>query len=54
MPEELLVQSYDDEAELQARIWNAFALAKHQSGDFLIVSAISFKATVMVEQIVNS
>jgi hypothetical protein len=50
----LLVQSYDDEAELMARIWNAFALAKRQSGDFISESTISFSATVTVEQIVNS
>ena len=48
----MLVQSYDDDAELQARIWNAFAIEKHQSNE-LTEFVESFKATVTVAQILN-
>ena len=48
----MLVQSYDDDAELQARIWNAFAIEKHQSNE-LTGFVEGFRATVTVAQILN-
>ncbi len=51
-PEPLLVQDVDDEAELQARIWNAFNIEKRQS-DELTRFAESFKAIITLEHIKN-
>ena len=48
----MLVQSYDDDAELQARIWNAFAIVKRQSIE-LTGFVESFRATITAEQIRN-
>ena len=53
-PEEpLLVKTFDNEDELQARIWNAFNLRKLEQSDF-IEFAESFKGTVTAEMIMNS
>ena len=48
----MLVQSYDDDAELQARIWNAFAIEKRQSIE-LTGFVESFRVTITAEQIKN-
>ena len=51
-PEELLVKTYDDDSELQARIWNAFAMKRLQSNEVtgLIESS---SATITAEQVKN-
>jgi len=48
----LLVKTYDDDSELQARIWNAFAMKRLQSNEVtgLIESS---SATITAEQVKN-
>ena len=48
----MLVQSYDDDAELQTRIWNVFAIEKRQSIE-LTGFVQSLRATITAEQIKN-